>query len=97
MHLSKTPGTSFLRGNHQCLGCLAPAFPRLRCDAKNIDRLRFEVGDRVLAGAGVQDVHGRSVAVARVQVVCDLVGWRREADKRKSQRYRNELGPFVCL
>lgn len=69
--------TSFLRGDHQGLGGLPPALPRLRRDAEHVDGLRLEAGHRVLASAGVQNVHRGRVAVGGVEVVRDLVGWKR--------------------
>lgn len=79
--------TSFLRGDHQCLGGLAPALPRLRCDAEHVDGLRLEAGHRVLASAGVQHVHCGGVAIGGVEVVCDLVGWREVRNKQSYYRY----------
>lgn len=80
-HFSPPPTgvvTSLLSGDHQSLGGLAPALPGLRRDAEHVDRLRFQAGHRVLAGAGVEHVHGGRVAVGGVVVVGDLVGWGRE-------------------
>lgn len=73
--------TSFLRGDHERLCGLAPALPRLSCEAEHVDGLRPQVGHRVLPSAGAQHVHSGRVAVGGVEVVCDLVGWRRVRDK----------------
>lgn len=95
--------TSLLRGDHQSLGGLAPALPRLRRDAEHVDGLRLQVGHRVLASAGVEDIHGGHVAVGGVVVVGDLVGWREggrcEAQERVEQttrgRAKRATGIFV--
>jgi len=80
-YTQSSPVTSFLCSNHQSLSCFTPALPCLCCDAKHIDRLWLEVGHCVLTSTGVQDIHCGCVAVGGVQVVCDLVSWRRAGDK----------------
>lgn len=67
--------TSFLRGDHQRLGGLAPALPRLRRDAEHVDGLGLEAGHSVVSSAGAQHVHCGPVAIGGVEVVRDLVGW----------------------
>ena len=79
--------TSLLRGDHQGLGRLPPALPRLRRDAEHVDGLRLEVGHRVLASARAQHVHRGRVAGGGVEVVRDLVRWGEESEeshRRKS-------------
>lgn len=79
--------TSFLRGDHKCLGSLAPTLPCLRCDAEHVDGLWLQAGHCVLASAGVQHVHCGCVAIGGIEVVCDLVGWRGIGDKQSYWKY----------
>lgn len=83
--------TSFLRCDHQCFSSLAPALPRLRCDAEHIDGLWLEAGHCVLTSAGAQHVHCGCVAIGGVEVVCDLVGWRDRETNQSYWRYHKEL------
>lgn len=96
-HSQQVTVTSFLRGDHQCLGGLAPALPCLGCDAEDIDGLRLEAGHCVLASTGAQHVHRGCVAVGGVEVVCDLVGWREVGDKQSYRRCHKELSAKLNL